>query len=99
MIFESAVMNIDVKRAIEFEMAFSKAALIFKRADGCHEMSLHRILENPGEYQLRIAWTSLEAHMVTFPESDGYQECKKLVEEFFTKPPTVVHTESVARYF
>ncbi len=99
MIYELAVMKIDVTKASDFEAAFAKAALIFQRAEGCHSMTLEKTLEKKGEYQLRILWTSLDAHMDTFRNSEGYQECKKLVEEYFKEPPLVVHTELVEQYF
>lgn len=99
MIYEIAVMNIDPKRADEFEAAFAQAAIVFKRAEGCHSMALEKTLENPGEYRLRIGWDSLELHMDTFRNSEGYEVCKELVQDYFTEAPVVVHTESVAQYF
>ena len=99
MIYELAVMKIDVKKASEFEAAFAKAAVVFQRAEGCHSMSLEKTLEKPSEYRLRILWESYDAHMDTFRNSEGYQECKKLVEEYFKEPPVVVHTELVEEYF
>ncbi len=99
MIYEVAVMKIDPDRAFGFEAAFAEAAMVFRQAEGCRSMSLEKTLENPGEYRLRIVWESLEAHMDTFRNSEGYQVCKELVEEYFTKAPVVVHTESVAQYF
>ena len=99
MIYELAVMKIDKTEASEFEAAFAAAAQVFQRAEGCHSMALEKALEKPGEYRLRILWESLDAHMDTFRNSEGYQECKKLVEEYFKEPPVVVHTELVKQYF
>lgn len=99
MVYEMAVMKIDVDRATQFEAAFAKAAIVFKRAEGCHSMTLEKTIENAGEYRLRIGWESLEAHMNTFRNSEGYQECKKLVEDYFSEAPVVVHTVPVEQYF
>lgn len=99
MITEIAVLTIDPSRATAFEAAVAKATPIFRAAQNCHGMALERVIEDPAQYRLIVQWDSVEDHMVTFRESEGFRGWRALVGEFFVAPPVVSHTKLVARHY
>jgi quinol monooxygenase YgiN len=99
MIKEVAQIRIDPARAADFEAAVKLAAPVFKDADGCRGMSLERIIEHPALYRLIVLWDSVDHHMVTFRNSDGFQTWRGLAAPFFSEPPIVDHSENVSTYF
>jgi quinol monooxygenase YgiN len=98
MITEIATLTIDPANAAAFEAAVAEAAASFKSDTGCHGMALERIIENPGDYRLLVKWDSVEAHMA-FRETPAFQTWRGLAGPFFAGAPSVVHSESVGRYF
>lgn len=99
MIIEIARITIDPERAAAFEAAVAEAATYFWAAEGCHSMALDRVIENPALYRLLVQWETVEHHMVTFRQSEGFQRWRELASPFFVEPPVVVHSEEVGRYF
>ncbi|MGN6209674.1 antibiotic biosynthesis monooxygenase family protein [Asticcacaulis sp.] len=99
MITEIATLTIDPTRAADFEAAVAAAALHFKSAEGCHGMSLEKVIETPGLYNLRVLWETVDHHMVTFRNSDNFQQWRALAGPFFTEAPKVVHGDTVGQYF
>lgn len=99
MITEIAALRIDPARAGEFEAAVAAAKENFRTAEGCHGMSLERVIETPGAYNLRVLWETVEAHTVDFRSSENFQKWRALAGPFFLEPPTVVHSETVGAYF
>jgi heme-degrading monooxygenase HmoA len=99
MITEIATLTIDPARAADFEAAVAAAAPHFKSAEGCHGMSLEKVIETPGLYNLRVLWETVDHHMVTFRGSDNFQQWRALAGPFFTDAPKVVHGETVGQYF
>ena len=99
MITEIATLTIDRAKAADFEAAVAAAAPHFKNAEGCHGMSLEKVLETPGVYNLRVLWETVDHHMVTFRNGDNFQQWRALAGPFFTEPPKVVHGEAVGQYF
>ncbi|MCB2065673.1 MAG: antibiotic biosynthesis monooxygenase [Erythrobacter sp.] len=99
MIHEIAQITIDPARAAEFEAAVAAAAPHFRAAEGCRSMRLERVVEDPARYRLVVGWDSVEAHMVTFRESAGFQQWRALAGPFFTEPPVVEHWDEAARHF
>mgnify|MGYP001226822774 CR=1 FL=1 len=87
MITEIAQLTIDPSRAEEFEAAVTRAVPYFRSAQGCHGMALERVIEDPSRYHLIVQWESVEHHMVTFRESEGFRAWRALVGPFFTAPP------------
>nr|WP_318530116.1 antibiotic biosynthesis monooxygenase [Rhizobium sp. TRM96650] len=71
---------------------------MFLRGQGCHGVSLHRVVETTSLYRLVMKWETLDNHMVDFRNSDDFQEWRKLVGPFFDGIPVVTHSESVAFY-
>jgi quinol monooxygenase YgiN len=99
MITEIATITIDPARADAFEAAVASAAPVLRAAAGSHSMALERVIEAPGKYLLRVQWDSVDHHMVTFRESDGFKAWRALAGPFFAVTPTVEHTEAVGRFF
>lgn len=93
MIHEVAELTISQQDASAFEAAVKQAAAHFEAAEGCHSMRLEKVIEHPGQYRLVVAWDSVDAHMVTFRESEGFQAWRALAGPFFTEPPKVYHLE------
>lgn len=91
MIHEIATLTIDPAKAAEFEAAVAAARPHFEAAKGFLSFALDRSIETPGRYHLVIGWESVEAHMVDFRESDGFQAWRALASPFFTAPPSVEH--------
>jgi len=98
MITELAYIEVNVKDADAFEQAVVLAKPQFALAKGCLGMRLAKVIETPGKYILEVDWVSVDAHMVDFRESDGFQEWRKLVGEFFVVPPAVEHVEVVSLF-
>jgi len=99
MITEIATLTIDPSRSADFEAAVATAAPYFKSSEGCHGMSLEKVLEVPGLYNLRVLWETVDHHMVTFRNSDNFQQWRALAGPFFTEAPKVVHAETIGQYF
>jgi heme-degrading monooxygenase HmoA len=99
MITEIATLTIDPARAADFEAAVATAAPYFKSAEGCHGMALEKVIETPGVYNLRVLWETVDHHMITFRNSDNFQQWRDLAGPFFAETPKVVHGETVGTYF
>ena len=99
MVVEIACITIDPARAAEFEAAVADAVPAFRNAEGCHGMALERVVEDAGQYRLRVEWESVDHHMVTFRNSPGFAKWRKLASPFFTEPPRVEHWRLTAELF
>lgn len=91
MIHEVATLTIDPARAADFEAAVAEARPHFQAAKGFVSFALHRSVENPERYHLVIGWDSVEAHMVVFRKSEGFQAWRALAGPFFVATPSVEH--------
>jgi quinol monooxygenase YgiN len=99
MFTEIAIITIDPARAGDFEAAIAAAAPLFREAQGCHGMALERTVEDAAKYRLLVQWENVEDHMVTFRNSDAFQQWRALAGPFFVGAPTVEHSETVATHF
>ncbi len=99
MIFEIAELLIKPNQEAQFIGAAEKAIPYFKAAKGCRSFQITQGIENPSEFKLTVAWDSVEDHMVTFRESDGFQQWRSLVSDYFASPPNVYHVETVINGF
>ena len=99
MITEIAQIDIKPGMEAEFEAGVKNAALIFKRAKGCHGMELRRSIEKPARYRLFVTWETVENHTVDFRGSSDFQEWRKLVRHCFASPPEVEHVREVMKGF
>lgn len=99
MILEIAHIKVKPGMETEFEASVGKAAVLFKRAKGCHGMELQRSLEKPSLYRLFVQWEALERHTVDFRNSADFGEWRKLVMHCVESPPDVEHTRQVVKGF
>lgn len=98
MITEIAYLTIDPARADDFEAAVAAAAPHFAAAEGCHGMRLERVHEDAAQYRLSVDWESVDHHMVTFRDSDGFQQWRALAGPFFVEAPRVEHWHRVGTH-
>ncbi|MEM1263025.1 MAG: antibiotic biosynthesis monooxygenase family protein [Pseudomonadota bacterium] len=99
MIYEIATITIKPGAESAFEQAVADAAKFFQADTNCHSLKLERIIERPSTYRLVVGWTSVEAHMVTFRESDNFQRWREVAGPHFAAPPEVEHVEVVVTGF
>ena len=99
MIREVAQLTIDPAKEADFLAAVEKAVPIFQAAEGCKAMRLEKVIETPGMFRLIVLWETLEAHTVTFRESQGFQDWRALAGPFFAETPSVDHSEAVVEGF
>ena len=99
MVTEIAYLTIDPVRAEAFEAAVAEAAAHFRPAEGCHGARLERVDEDPSHYRLSVDWESVDHHMVTFRQSEGFEHWRALAGPFFTEPPKVEHWHRVGDFF
>ena len=78
-----------------FERAFGEAQGILASIDGYLSHQLQRCVETPEKYALLVRWRSIEDHTIGFRQSEGFQEWKRLLYDFYDGPPTVEHFEQV----
>lgn len=91
MIHEVATLTIDPAQAEAFEAAVAAARPFFEAARGFRSFALVRSVEQPERYCLVVGWESVDAHMVDFRQSDGFQQWRALASPFFRAPPAVEH--------
>lgn len=99
MITEMAEISIKAGTDQQFEAAVASAARLFQRAPGCRSMRLERGIEQPDTYLLVVEWEKLEDHEVHFRQSADFQEWRRLVGEFFSVAPKVIHTRKALTGF
>jgi heme-degrading monooxygenase HmoA len=99
MILEIAQIDVKPGMEAEFEAGVSKAAPLFKRAQGCTGMTLQRSAEKPSRYRLFVNWGTVENHTQDFRGSADFQEWRKLVGHCFASPPEVEHVREVVKGF
>ena len=90
------VAEITVTDPDGFEAAVAAAKQVFLRAEGCHGLRLHRVVEEPETYRLIVKWETVEDHTVVFRNSPGFQEWRRLASPFFASPPKVTHSQDVS---
>jgi len=99
MVTEIAYIKIDPAKADDFVAAVAQAAPHFESAEGCHGMRLERVVEDPAQFRLSVDWETVDHHMVTFRESQGFQQWRALAGPFFIEPPRVEHWECAGSFF
>ena len=95
MIYEIAEIEVTAGSEVAFENAVAQASPLFKSAQGYCSLALNRSSEFPQRYRLVVGWETIEDHMVTFRESDGFQEWRRLASPHFASPPRVEHVRVV----
>ena len=99
MITEIAELLIKTGTEQQFEAAVALAVPLFQRARGCRSMRVERGIEHPDTYLLIVEWETLEDHEVHFRQSADFQEWRRLVGDYFSEPPKVVHTRTALTGF
>jgi len=99
MVVEIAYLTIDPANATDFEAAVAKAAASFRAAEGCHGMRLERVEEDGAQYRLSVDWETVDHHMVTFRNSEAFQQWRALAAPFFVEAPRVEHWTRVSDFF
>ena len=95
MIFEFARIEVSPGAEAAFEAAVAEAAPLFRAAQGCHGLELHRGVEAPNTYTLMVRWATLEDHTVGFRGSPAFARWRELAGPHFAAPPAVDHTRVV----
>lgn len=98
MILEVAEIAVKPGSEAAFEAGVAEASALFLRAEGCHGLSLHRVIETPAVYRLLVKWETVESHMIDFRNSDDFQVWRALVGPFFAGAPKVTHSQNVASF-
>ena len=89
------IAEITVTDPAGFEAAVAQARPHFLAAEGCHGLTLHRLVEKPEVYRLVVKWRTVEDHTITFRQSDGFKTWRALASPFFAAPPEVTHSREV----
>ncbi|MFJ2621263.1 antibiotic biosynthesis monooxygenase family protein [Glutamicibacter sp. NPDC087344] len=95
MIQETAIITVKPGTEADFEAAVAQARPYFQATPGALSFKLSRRIENPQQYVLSVGWTSVNAHMVDFRESENYQHWRELVSSYFDGPVEVHHQQEV----
>lgn len=94
MILEIAEIHITENTGAEFEAAVRQSVEKYiSPTPGYISYELQKSIEQPTRYMLMIIWETLEAHTVSFRESDAYPKHRELVGPFFAMPAQVQHFE------
>ena len=92
---ELAILNVQVGREQEFELAFEQAQKIIARQQGYISHRLARCVEHPNRYVLLVEWQSLKDHTEGFRQSSEYQQWRGLLHHFYQPFPEVLHFTEV----
>ncbi|WP_055590068.1 group II truncated hemoglobin [Streptacidiphilus griseoplanus] len=92
MIVEYIRYRIDEPRRAAFEEAYARAAGPLGRAEQCVDFELSRCTEEPGDYVLRIRWTSAEDHL------DGFRKGEQFGAFFAEIKPYVADIQEMRHY-
>ncbi|MEM9025772.1 MAG: antibiotic biosynthesis monooxygenase [Verrucomicrobiota bacterium] len=95
MILEIATFTIIEGQEAAFEIAIEEAFPIIASVEGYLSHKLERSIENPNKYLLFVWWVSVEAHMVTFRQSESYRQWRDRLQEYFENPPFAEHFNRV----
>ena len=96
MILEVAILDVQVDKENEFELAFSKAQAIISSMPGYISHQLQRCIEKENRYIFLVNWQTLESHTKGFRGSEHYQEWKALLHHFYSPFPEVQHYKMVS---
>ncbi|HEY4134352.1 MAG TPA: antibiotic biosynthesis monooxygenase [Alphaproteobacteria bacterium] len=95
MILEVAIFNVHNAVTKAFEGAYAEASPLIARAKGNLGHEMRRCMETRGRYVLTVRWESLEDHLEGFRKSADFEEWRRLLGAFYSKPPVVEHYEAL----
>jgi heme-degrading monooxygenase HmoA len=90
-ILEHALFAIKPGQSQAFEAAFAQARKFIEAAKGFQKLEMRACIERADNYLLLVWWTSVDAHMKGFRESDGFVQWRALLGPFFAASPEVHH--------
>jgi heme-degrading monooxygenase HmoA len=96
-IVEHAVISVVPGREGEFQLAFPAAEAVIAQAAGFRWIEMHRSLERPSVFLLRVGWDAVEDHVMGFRQSPRFDDWRAVIGPFFAAPPSVEHYEPRAR--
>jgi heme-degrading monooxygenase HmoA len=91
MVLEVAQFDITAGQEEEFASAFKTARQLLADTPGFRSVRMTRGIETPTRFVLLVEWDSVEAHMVTFRESERFPEWRRLIGPYFASAPLVEH--------
>ncbi len=91
MIIETATISVIPGREEDFLAALEQARAILAEASGWLAIQVHRGIERPSVFQLRITWETLEDHTEGFRGGDLFPRWRATIGPFFAEPPAVEH--------
>jgi heme-degrading monooxygenase HmoA len=97
MILETVFVEISPENHSKFEAAVKRGvAEILTKSKGFIDFEMHKGIEQPNMYSFLVHWETLEDHTVGFRESEAFPQWRGIIGEYFAKPPTVEHWNSVS---
>lgn len=70
MIFEHAQLTLPADGEPEFLKSYPGVRDNLRAAPGCRSVDLHKSVDRPDVYLLRVGWDNLSDHTEIFPETD-----------------------------
>ena len=81
-----------------FADAVREGLAVVAETEGFRGARLTRSIETPTRFVLLIEWDAVEAHTVTFRESEAFGRWRAIVGSFFDGPPTVEHVTELVTH-
>jgi heme-degrading monooxygenase HmoA len=92
MVYEHGEIAVREGAEDEFaEMFWQHVPAVFEQAEGFVSIELHRCVERPSVFLLRVGWETVEAHTVGFRGSPLFTQWRELATPYFAEPPRVEH--------
>jgi heme-degrading monooxygenase HmoA len=96
MVVEHIRYTVPADRREEFEGAWSSAQAQLRVAPECLSYELAHCVEDPGNYVVRIEWSSLEDHELGFRRSPGFGSFFVAVKPFLEQIQEMRHYQRTA---
>lgn len=96
MIIEYIRYKVESSQSEEFIAAYSKAAEQLDGSEYCIAYELSECEEEPGQFLLRIEWTSTEEHLNGFRKSALFPEFFSNIKRFFNNIQEMRHYKQTA---
>ncbi|MEO1134393.1 MAG: antibiotic biosynthesis monooxygenase family protein [Cyanobacteria bacterium J06639_1] len=88
---EIATVTLKPGEQENFEKAIAEAYQYLRSSPGYLSHELKQCVEQSDRYVLTIQWETLEAHTVTFRESENFAQWRACIGQYFAQPPEVLH--------
>jgi heme-degrading monooxygenase HmoA len=79
MVYEVNLVETAPADAVDFELAFARAAKLLGRVRGCVSVELFRCVERPHAYQVRVGWRRIEDHVEHYPVTEEAAQIRALL--------------------